>query len=239
MNEKSSLSPQIDLKPKIRKRIVQVIIQVVVTGAFLFLSAWSLTWFWAWFYMALSLFSLLINGYVLLKYNPEVVAERADTKAGRKSWDKVWGAIFALLAVPGSMIVAGLDYRFGWTQPYALNIHVLGIVFFFFSGALFLWAMVANKFFAKDVRLQKERQQTVATSGPYRYVRHPGYVGLIVGLIAVQLLLGTLWGLIPAGLASLALVIRTALEDKTLHAELTGYTEFAAKTRYRLLPGVW
>jgi protein-S-isoprenylcysteine O-methyltransferase Ste14 len=105
--------------------------------------------------------------------------------------------------------------------------------------ALFMWAMGANAFFSEAVRIQEERGHTVVTDGPYRYVRHPGYVGAILALFATPLLLGSLWALIPAGLATIGYVVRTALEDKTLQEELDGYTEYAQQTRYRLLPGVW
>jgi len=228
-----------DTSIKIRKRMVQVVMQVVMTGFILFVSAWDLTWFWGWVYMGLSFTSLLINGFVLLKYNPEVVAERAETKEGRKEWDKVLGPVYAILAVPVSMVVAGLNFHFKWTLPPPLIIHIIGILIFLLSGGLFLWSMVANKYFATDVRIQEDRDHTVTSRGPYRYIRHPGYVGLILGLIAVPLLLGTLWALVPSILASVSLIIRTALEDKTLQNELKGYKAYVQRTHYRLFPGIW
>jgi protein-S-isoprenylcysteine O-methyltransferase Ste14 len=99
--------------------------------------------------------------------------------------------------------------------------------------------MVANKFFSGVVRIQKERGHHVVSEGPYRIVRHPGYVGGVVAVIATPLLLGSLWGLISAAVYAAFVVLRTALEDRTLHEELPGYREYAQRTRYRLLPGVW
>jgi protein-S-isoprenylcysteine O-methyltransferase Ste14 len=99
--------------------------------------------------------------------------------------------------------------------------------------------MVSNKFFSTSVRIQMERDHTVASGGPYRYVRHPGYVGYIVSGFAAPLALGSLWALIPAAITLCLLVVRTALEDRTLQDELDGYREYAARVRYRLLPGVW
>ncbi len=89
------------------------------------------------------------------------------------------------------------------------------------------------------MRIQKERGHTVVTDGPYQYVRHPGYAGTIVTMLAMALALGSLWALILSGLSALLMVIRTALEDRTLREELSGYPEYARQTRYRLLPGVW
>jgi len=101
------------------------------------------------------------------------------------------------------------------------------------------WAMALNRFFAKTVRIQEERAHAVASGGPYRFVRHPGYAANIVTMFAVSLLLGSLWALIAAALSALAFIVRTALEDKTLQNELEGYPEYAQQTRYWLLPGVW
>ena len=97
----------------------------------------------------------------------------------------------------------------------------------------------ANAFFAEGVRIQEERGHTVATRGPYCWVRHPGYVGAIMGMAASPFLLGSWWAMIPAALAMAGYILRTALEDRTLLAELPGYREYAQRTRYRLLPGVW
>ncbi len=105
--------------------------------------------------------------------------------------------------------------------------------------AIFSWAMASNAFFSTVVRVLADRGHTVCSTGPYRFVRHPGYVGAIAQSFSAPLLLGSLWALIPAGLAALFLIVRTALEDRTLHAELDGYRGYAARVRYRLLPGVW
>jgi protein-S-isoprenylcysteine O-methyltransferase Ste14 len=105
--------------------------------------------------------------------------------------------------------------------------------------ALFLWAMASNAFFAEGVRIQQERGHTVTTGGPYRYARHPGYVGAILSQAATPFLLGSAWAIIPAVASAALYVVRTYLEDQTLRQELPGYEAYAQRTRYRLLPGVW
>jgi protein-S-isoprenylcysteine O-methyltransferase Ste14 len=107
------------------------------------------------------------------------------------------------------------------------------------GSALGNWAMLENRFFSGYVRIQTDRGHMVVSNGPYRSIRHPGYLGGIVTWLAAPLALGSLWALIPAGAVVVAYVIRTALEDRTLQAELDGYKEYARQTRYRLVPGVW
>ncbi|MGZ9223107.1 MAG: methyltransferase family protein, partial [Anaerolineales bacterium] len=118
------------------------------------------------------------------------------------------------------------------TKIIALIVIILGFLF----GS---WAMVENRFFSGVVRIQKDRGHHVISSGPYRFVRHPGYAGALWTYVFLPMLLDSIWALIPAFLVIGVLVLRTALEDKTLQEELPGYKEFARKTRYRLIPGIW
>jgi protein-S-isoprenylcysteine O-methyltransferase Ste14 len=157
---------------------------------------------------------------------------------GVKVWDKcltgLAGGLMILI-----WIVAALDLRFAWTPPRPLPWHMGGLVFHVLGYALFLWAMASNAFFAEGVRVQRERGHVVASGGPYRWVRHPGYVGAILAQTATPFLLGSLWALIPAASVALVFVLRTSLEDRTLRAELAGYQDYARRTRFRLLPGLW
>jgi protein-S-isoprenylcysteine O-methyltransferase Ste14 len=139
----------------------------------------------------------------------------------------------------GAPIVAGLDERFGWSPQTAPAIHLIGLTFFALGQGLFSWAMALNKYFSTLVRIQIDRGHTVATSGPYRYIRHPSYTGYIVSFLGMSLALGSLWALTPTGLIACLLVVRTALEDRTLQDELPGYKDYAERVRYRLLPGIW
>jgi len=143
------------------------------------------------------------------------------------------------LATIAKFMVAGLDVRFGWTTGTSLPLQIACLAIAILAYALGVWATASNAFFSQIFRIQKERGHTVATGGPYRYVRHPGYVGTILSELAVPVMLGSWWALIPGGLSALLIVVRTALEDKALLDELDGYREYAERTRYRLLPGIW
>ena len=225
-----------DLTGRIRKRMLQVVIQFLILAALLFISAGRLDWVWAWAYLGVGVGILIVN---VLVVPPEVIAERGWTdKKDIKDWDRVLTTL-SILPTLGVPIVAGLDERWGWSPQLAVAIQVVALILFALAQGLFTWGMVSNKFFSTAVRIQVDRDHTVATGGPYRYVRHPGYVGYVVFSFATALALGSLWGLIPAGLTMCLLVVRTALEDRTLHEELPGYAEYAARVRYRLLPGIW
>jgi protein-S-isoprenylcysteine O-methyltransferase Ste14 len=107
------------------------------------------------------------------------------------------------------------------------------------SYAFSSWALIENRFFSSVVRIQKERDHQVVSSGPYRWVRHPGYAGALWLYLATPLFLDSVWAFIPAVLLMAVLVIRTRLEDRTLQEELDGYREYAQRVRYRLFPGIW
>jgi len=224
-----------DLTRKIRKRMLQVVVQFLILAAILFIASGRLDWMWAWAYLGLGVGILVINTLVL---PPELIAERSEIKGNVKGWDKV---LVPLIIFPtlGTWIVAGLDVRFGWSPQLAWVIQVIGLGFWALGQGLFTWAMASNVFFSGAVCIQMDRGHTVATGGPYRYVRHPGYVAYIAFSLATPLALGSLWALIPAGLVMCLMVVRTALEDRTLQEELDGYQEYAAQVHYRLLPGIW
>jgi protein-S-isoprenylcysteine O-methyltransferase Ste14 len=116
---------------------------------------------------------------------------------------------------------------------------IAGLTVCILGHALWIWAMVSNRFFSQIVRIQSERGHAVATAGPYRYVRHPAYLGLIFFDLALSILLASWWALLASGACALLLLLRTALEDRTLQAELTGYGDYARQVRYRLIPGIW
>lgn len=241
MNANTSVEQQngkSDLTRRVRKRMLQVFVQLLIQATILFISSGRLDWVMAWVYIGLCLVAISINAPIILRYSPETIAERAETREMR-GWDKIIAGLGALIYFVVILLVAGLDARFGWTGQIAPAPQIAGVVAFALGSALFSWAMVSNAYFSTVVRIQKDRSHTVCTTGPYRFVRHPGYVGMIAQSLALPLMLGSLWALIPAGLVMCLMVIRTALEDRTLQEELDGYRDYTGRVRYRLLPGIW
>ena len=220
------------------KRMVQVFGNLFVVAVILFAASGRLNWVWAWVYVGVGAAILVVNALVILPTTPELVAERSRVAENTKGWDRV-AVVLIFISGAGIFLVAGLDERFGWSPGLAVAIHVAALVVTILAQALFIWAMASNQFFAKTVRIQEERAHAVASGGPYRFVRHPGYAANIVTMFAVSLLFGSLWALIPAALSALAFIVRTALEDKTLQRELDGYADYARQVRYRLVPGIW
>lgn len=203
----------------------------------------STDWIWwqGWAFGVISALGFLISRLLAARRHPDIIAERARmiNHADTKPWDKLLAPIvaFGMIAI---MIVAGLDRR--WQSPgisfpawysWAALVLVAG------SYAFGAWALIENRFFSGVVRIQHDRGHHVVSSGPYRVVRHPGYAGGLLVYLLCPIVLDSLWAFVPAILAAAALVVRTALEDRTLRAELAGYAEYARSTRFRLLPWVW
>jgi protein-S-isoprenylcysteine O-methyltransferase Ste14 len=235
---KQEITPQV--RREITKWILQAALGWVANGLILFLAAGTVGWIWAWAQLIVLAAFLAAHPLLLIPINPELLAERETGLRGEgvKRWDR-WIAGLAAGALLPLWVVAGLDVRFHWTGEVPIAVHLGGLLANILGYALFLWAMVSNAFFSEGVRIQEERGHTVATCGPYRHVRHPGYAGAIVAGLATPFLLGSLWGLIPAVLSAGLYIVRTRLEDETLMKELPGYVEYAQQTRWRLLPGLW
>jgi protein-S-isoprenylcysteine O-methyltransferase Ste14 len=219
------------------RAFARVFVALIVSGGLLFGAAGTLAWGRAWIHLGLWIVTSITNIIVLLSKNPAVVAARMKRRPGAKFEIVMLPPfVFAVLAIP---VVAGLDaVRYTWTSvPYwtiwpGIVVHVAG-------DAFMLWAMVVNPHLEGTVRIQSEGGHQVITTGPYAIVRHPMYVGLILVLAGAPLFLGSGWAFLPVGIVCLGLVIRAALEDRMLLEELPGYTAYARKTAYRLVPGVW
>ena len=225
----------------IRSWIYQSALFMIVYLLVFFITAGDWKWGWGWvFYVILTVF-LTAHQLLLIPINPQLLAERArgTQTADTKHWDRILTMIGGGILPFGSQLLGALDHRFVWTMPLPVTLHMLAAAVTNIGFALFLWAMVSNAFFAEGVRIQTERGHTVCESGPYRYVRHPGYVGSILSILGIPLILGSLWALIPAVAGAAAFIVRTALEDRTLQLELKGYAAYAARVRYRLVPGLF
>jgi protein-S-isoprenylcysteine O-methyltransferase Ste14 len=236
--EKAAMDPAV--RKAVTKWILQASLGWIGYAALLFGCAGRLDWIWGWIQMGLMGALLAAHPLLLIPINPELLAERQrgiDVE-GVKRWDRILARLAAGMLLP-LWVVAGLDARFGWTGGFALGVHVTGAALSAAGYATFIWAMVSNAFFAEGVRIQHERGHTVATGGPYRFVRHPGYAGDILAALATPFLLGSLWALIPSVAMAALFAVRTALEDRTLRDELEGYKAYAQRVRYRLILGVW
>ena len=137
------------------------------------------------------------------------------------------------------VIVAGLDHRYNWYPEFPLWLTVIGFIMIALGYAFAAWAVAENRFFSSVVRIQTERGHVVCDTGPYRFVRHPGYVGNIIPLFGIVLALDSVWTLLPALVATIISIIRTVLEDRTLLEELSGYSDYKQRVRYRLIPGIY
>jgi protein-S-isoprenylcysteine O-methyltransferase Ste14 len=220
------------------KIVVKGFLALVLIIAFIFLLAGRLTYWQGWVFSGIMVLLVSIQSVVFAD-KADLVRERFKPGPGTMWWDKAFWALYAPLFF-AIVIVACLDAgRFGWSPRLPLPAYVISYIAFCFSIYLYSWAMWVNRWFSSTVRIQMDRDQRVVQDGPYRYVRHPGYVGGILMAISTSLVLGSLWALIPAGIIVMLLIIRTYLEDTTLQKELPGYADYTQKVRYRLVPGLW
>jgi len=216
--------------------ILQFILSIPIMVAILFWPAGTLLWPEAWIYIILQLGYAIILTLYFLKHDPELIKKRMEMKIPPKLWDKLIMAPL-ILVMTSLMIIPGLDaIRYGWSSI-PLYLEVIGFIGFLLSSYWIFLVMKENSYLLKTVEIQKN--QKVVSSGPYKYVRHPMYSSAIIMFFSIALALGSLYALIPAALSSIALIIRTHFEDKTLQKDLKGYKEYIKKTRYRLLPGFW
>jgi protein-S-isoprenylcysteine O-methyltransferase Ste14 len=221
-----------------RRWLRREIFGCVLVAALLFLAAGRVDWMMGWALVALYGVWVAANAVLLMPSSPALLAERVTHRFSEKQWDNIILGLYGVMTLV-KLIVAGLDFRSGWTLPLPLIVQLSALVIAALGYALVTWAMLANAFFALANRIQTERGHTAATGGPYRYVRHPGYAGSILFELATPILLGSFWALIPGGLSALLMIVRTVLEDRSLQTELAGYPDYARRVRYRLLPGVW
>jgi len=198
-------------------------------------------WKWGWVYVIWSILAGIATQGALAWLRPELWAERLGSleKHNAKTWDRWIVPVISFFGPLVIILVAGLDVRFGWTPTWPKGLPWIGLAGILTGYGLGTWALFANPFFSGVVRIQTERGHHVVSGGPYRLVRHPAYAGNLVYYLAVPLMLGSLWAIIPAMLVSGLMIVRIALEDRVLQEELYGYAAYATRVRYRLLPGVW
>lgn len=225
------------VRAQIGKAFVQIFFSLALTALCLFGSVGRLNRSNAWILLGFNLCASVMST-VLPWRDPELLAERRNARAG-KSWDKPLVFIVVLLGPVATWITAGLDTRFHWSEDMGPLAVVVGVVVAVLAVGLIAWAMRSNTFFSAVVRIQKDRGQTVVSSGPYRFIRHPGYTGFSAFTLVTPLILNSRWAFVPAPATVAVTVLRTVLEDRTLQNELDGYAGYAQRVKYRLVPIVW
>ncbi len=226
--------------PPLRKGLRIVLIFILGVGSAFFLSYGGFDWWEAWLLLSLWLLYFVLMLTVVRKSNPGLVEERAQSlEKFTHQWDRVIVGIYQLVSL-SLYAVAGLDVgRFGWTGGLPGWLKWVGFVFSIFVYLISFWAVYSNPFASGAVRIQGERGHQVFTKGPYRFIRHPMYLGTVIYGVAFPLFLESYWALIPGCIVIGLFVIRTALEDRFLTENLPGYREYVRQTRYRLVPGIW
>jgi protein-S-isoprenylcysteine O-methyltransferase Ste14 len=213
------------------------IVLLVGMDLLLFIPAGTTDWPAAWIFTLLYGAGLIFFSVFTAINDPDLLKERSRKAKNVKSWDTAITWIYTAFLLL-MLILCGLDKRFGWTSV-PLPVQIVGLIGVILGGLLLGWVVRENTFLSRYARIQDDRGQRVITTGPYKYVRHPMYAESLFWFPCVPLLLGSFVGLIPGLAISVLYVIRTRLEDKMLMEELPGYLDYAKKTRYRLVPGMW
>ena len=225
-------------KKLLARYLLGSILSLVGGGVFLFWPAGRINWWPAWGVLGVNAFMMAAMGFVIFRLYPDLAAERLSPPKGAKVWDRAINSGIRSIQL-ARYIVAGLDQRNGWTGGFPAGVQIAALAISFLGYSIIPWAVANNKFFSQIVRIQSDRGHSVASSGPYRFVRHPGYLGMIAFELAVPIMLASWWSLLISVGNAFLIILRTALEDRTLQAELPGYKEYAQHVLYRLLPGVW
>lgn len=216
--------------------IVRVLFSIGLMFAVLFISAGRWNYWHGWVYFLLHVYVTLFSWLII---PIKLLQERTTLGPGTKEWDYMFLAVYGILYFIIARIAAVDGGRYHWTGDFPLWVNALAFVVIFLGYTLTIFSVWKNLFFSATVRIQKERGHYVIDKGPYAFIRHPGYAGIIISSLSVAFAMNSLPVLIPAGLVVITLVIRTYLEDITLQKELHGYKDYVTRVRYRLVPGIW
>jgi len=224
------------------KMWLSLVVRMSLFGVALLWPAGTWRWWEAWVLICLwTLFSAVMMIY-LFRYDPALLAERMKLiplQKDQKVWDKILMSLFFIAAI-GLYMTPGFDViRYEWSEPLPLWIEIFAMLVQLPCFLFLWWLMRENTYLSLVVKIDKDRGHQVITTGPYALMRHPMYTAVIILLFAVPVALGSRVGLIPAVILTVLLIVRTYLEDRTLHRELPGYPEYAEQTPYRLIPGIW
>ncbi len=231
----ASESSPAELRRGVVRALIKSLVWLIVTAAILFGGSGDWHWLSAWAYVLIALLSFVVSVFTL---PAELLNERSTIKPGTKKWDRQIVSAFMLVGLAVT-VTAALDVRFGVSFRMPVVVKGVALLLVIVSFALVNWAMRSNRFFSPALRIQLERGHSVVSGGPYAYLRHPGYLGIIVSQFAVPLLLGSMLAFLVGILGVVLMVIRTMLEDRTLRQELPGYAAYVEQVRFRLIPGLW
>jgi protein-S-isoprenylcysteine O-methyltransferase Ste14 len=220
-----------------RATMRSVVVESII-GVLLFASAGDIAWWPGWAYVVILFLSTLLPLIGPFRLDEGLIEERMMRKPGAKQWDKFFVASVGLFTV-AELMVPGLDHRWRWTPPQPVWEHLVGLVLVVLGTLGLIWAMKANRFFSAIVRIQQDRGHKVVDTGPYKFVRHPGYAFWGARTLGVPLLFGSNWAFIVAGLFVAMFVVRTILEDRVLQRELPGYKEYTERVTWKLVKRVW
>jgi protein-S-isoprenylcysteine O-methyltransferase Ste14 len=218
--------------------VIRMVIFLVVSTAILFLIAGNWQWSGGWWYLGLQIINTILKGFLLIAARPELQERRKKPGEGTQNWDKVLSPLMAFSTLIISL-VAALGYRLAGQWDVSIWLRILAVIIATGGYLLTLWTMRRNAFFEGSVRLQSDYDHRVVSDGPYRVVRHPGYLGLTLYNCVLPLVMESVWGFIGVGYYLIILIWRTALEDRFLIENLPQYADYTKRTRWRLFPGIW
>ena len=228
------MDQQINLNSLIKMVILRFGMFFVVMGLMFFLPAGNFNYWEAWLYMAILVTPIVIFLFYLIKHDPELLERRMRTKekeSQQKTITKIGSLIFILI-----YLIPGFDQRYGWSSV-PIAIIIIADIIVFLGYLLFIHVLLENSYASRVVEV--EQQQKVITTGPYKIVRHPLYLAVLLMYSFGPLALDSYWAMIGSVLLILILVARIKNEEKVLSKELDGYQNYLEKTKYRLVPGVW
>jgi len=211
---------------------------VLLFSGFIFLGAWRIAYWQGLLYVLVALLGVTLNHLTVPK-GSDLTDQRASRVWGGEKWDKrILGALSLVSIV--TFVVAGLDSgRFGWSGIVPIKVTIAGVVLMVAGQILFALAKRENAFFSSTAEIQSDRGHRICETGPYRFVRHPGYLGMLISQLAFPLVLQSYWAFLPTAVGTLLLIVRALLEDRYLMDRLGGYRGYAARTRWRLFPRVF
>lgn len=218
--------------------IVMKIALFVIFFSFMFVAAGTVYWPEAWLFFGFYFAAVVALMIRLKKNNPGLLRERMSVQKDVKSWDKIIIRVYSGLLIFMLLIVPLDAVRFRWSHVPVL-IKAFAFLVIFLCVLLIFWVFRENAYLSQFVRIQADRGQKVCTTGPYKFIRHPMYVGVILIALCLPLFLGSFFGLLPASLIAALFFVRTSLEDTTLRNELPGYQEYADRVRSKLTPKIW